>query len=104
MKRLEKSRSNRVISGVLGGIGEYFNIDPTIVRIIFVILTVFGVGSPFLIYIVLAIVMPEAPRKNNDWNGYQGGNPYSNHDFENTKKEPKRKEAEKVDDNDWSDF
>lgn len=103
MKRLEKSRSNRVISGVLGGIGEYFNIDPTIVRIIFVILTVFGVGSPFLIYIVLAIVMPEAPRKNNDWNGYQGGNPYSNHDFGNTK-EPKRKEAEKVDDNDWSDF
>lgn len=104
MKRLEKSRSNRVISGVLGGIGEYFNIDPTIVRIIFIILTVFGVGSPFLIYIVLAIVMPEAPRKNNEWNGYQGGNPYSNHDFGNTKKEPKRKEAEKVDDNDWSDF
>ena len=104
MKRLEKSRSNRVISGVLGGIGEYFNIDPTIVRIIFVILTVFGVGSPFLIYIVLAIVMPEAPRKNNDWNGYQGRNPYSNHDVGNTKKEPKSKEEEKVDDNDWSDF
>ena len=48
--------------------------------------------------------MPEAPRKNNEWNGYQGGNPYSNHDFGNTKKEQKRKEAEKVDDNDWSDF
>ena len=47
-----------MICGVCGGIGEYFNIDPTIIRLIFV-LFVFGVGSGLLAYIVAAIIMPE---------------------------------------------
>lgn len=58
MRRLAKSSTNRVISGVCGGIAEYFNVDPTIVRIIWAAATFFGVGSPILIYIVCAIVMP----------------------------------------------
>lgn len=57
-KRLYKSSTNRVLSGVCGGIGEYFNIDPTIIRLIFV-LFIFGVGSGLLAYIVAAIIMPE---------------------------------------------
>ena len=57
-KRLYKSSTNRVLCGVCGGIGEYFNIDPTIIRIIFV-LFVFGVGSGLLAYIVAGIIMPE---------------------------------------------
>ena len=57
-KRLYKSSTNRVLCGVCGGIGEYFNIDPTIIRLIFV-LFVFGVGSGLLAYIVAAIIMPE---------------------------------------------
>lgn len=57
-KRLYKSSTNRVLCGVCGGIGEYFNIDPTIIRLIFVIF-VFGVGSGLLAYIVAAIIMPE---------------------------------------------
>jgi len=59
MKRLTKSRNNVVISGVCGGIGEYFNIDPSLVRIAWVILSVFG-GSGLLIYIICAIVLPKA--------------------------------------------
>jgi len=59
MKRLGKSTTNVVLSGVCGGIAEYFNIDPTIVRLIWALLTVMSVGFPGLIlYIVCAIVMP----------------------------------------------
>lgn len=57
-KRLYKSSTNRVICGVCGGIGEYFNIDPTIVRLLFILL-LFGVGSGLLAYIVAAIIVPE---------------------------------------------
>ena len=58
-KRLIKSFSNRMISGVCGGIGEYFNIDPTVIRLIWAILTFCGFGSGILIYIIAAIVLPE---------------------------------------------
>jgi len=55
--RLERSRTNRVIGGVCGGIGEYLQIDPLLVRVAFVILAFpFGVG--LLAYIVLLVLMP----------------------------------------------
>lgn len=56
-KRLYKSRTNRVFFGVCGGIGEYFNIDPTIIRLLLVLLGC--TGSGILAYIVAAIIMPE---------------------------------------------
>lgn len=59
-KRLLRSNTNRVIGGVCGGIGDYFTIDPVLVRIIFVITALFGAG--FVIYLVLWIMMPEAQR------------------------------------------
>ena len=55
--RLHKSSTNRVIAGVCGGLGEYFGVDATIVRLLFVLLAIFhGIGV--LAYIVLWIVMP----------------------------------------------
>lgn len=54
---LYRSEANKVIAGVAGGLGEYFNIDPTIIRILFILLTVFG-GSGFIIYIVLWLIIP----------------------------------------------
>lgn len=57
--RLRKSHSDRMISGVCGGIAEYLGWDPTIVRIIFVILTFLGWGSPILLYLILAFMMPD---------------------------------------------
>lgn len=58
-KRLYRSRNQRMICGVCGGIGEYFNIDPTIIRLVWVL---FGLtGSGLLVYIVAAIVIPDAP-------------------------------------------
>lgn len=55
-KRLVKSQS-RVLFGVCGGLAEYFNIDPTLVRLLFVIFVFIGV--PILVYLLFAIIMPD---------------------------------------------
>jgi phage shock protein C len=59
-KRLYRSRKERMIAGVCGGIGEYFGIDPTIVRLLFVLGTIMG-GHGLLAYLILMIVVPEGP-------------------------------------------
>jgi phage shock protein C len=59
-KRLYKSRTNRMIDGVCGGIAEYFGVDPTLVRIAWVLLTILG-GSGILLYIAAMIIMPTNP-------------------------------------------
>lgn len=56
-KTLYRSRSNKMIAGVCGGIGEYFNIDPTIVRILWVLCSFSGIG--LLAYLIAAIIIPE---------------------------------------------
>lgn len=56
-KTLFRSDSNRIIAGVCGGIGEYFDVDPTFIRILFVLITLFG-GSGIFIYFVLWILVP----------------------------------------------
>lgn len=57
-KRFMRSTRNKVFAGVAGGLGEYFNIDPVIIRVIFVLLALFG-GGGVLIYIILWIALPE---------------------------------------------
>lgn len=58
MKKLYRS-SNRVIAGVCGGIAEYFDIDPTLIRVVYVILSLFSVAFPgVLLYIILMILIP----------------------------------------------
>ena len=58
-KRLYRSRESRMLCGVCGGIAEYFNIDPTLIRLLFVL---FGLsGSGILAYIIAAIIMPDSP-------------------------------------------
>lgn len=61
MKKLVKSYRNRMISGVCGGIGEYLNTDPTLIRIAFILISIFGNGSGLLLYIACALVMPTEP-------------------------------------------
>ncbi len=55
--RLHKSSTNKILAGVCGGLGEYFDVDPTFVRLLFVLLTIFH-GLGILAYIILWIVMP----------------------------------------------
>lgn len=57
-KKLTRSRSDKMLFGVAGGLANYLNLDPTLVRLLFVVLTLMG-GPGLIIYIVLAIVMPE---------------------------------------------
>ena len=59
MKKLCKSNTNRKICGVCGGIAEYLNADPTIIRLAFVIIAMIA-GSGVLAYILAALIMPEA--------------------------------------------
>lgn len=59
-KRLYRSREDRRISGVCGGIAEYLGIDPTVVRILWVILALAG-GPGVLLYIIMAVIVPEEP-------------------------------------------
>lgn len=57
-KTLYKSQINRKLCGVCGGIGEYLNIDPTVIRLLWILFTFCG-GCGLLAYIIAAIVMPE---------------------------------------------
>lgn len=61
-KKLYRSRFNKKICGVCGGIAEYFGIDPTVVRVIWVILTFLPALPMIIIYIILAFVIPENPK------------------------------------------
>ncbi len=59
-KRLMRSNDEKMIAGVCGGIAEYFEIDPTIVRLIYVLGSVFSVAFPgIIVYLILWVVMPQ---------------------------------------------
>lgn len=61
MKRLYRSEKNRMIAGICGGIGEYFDVDPTLVRIIYVIVSVFSIAFPgILVYLILWAIIPHS--------------------------------------------
>ena len=58
MKKLYRS-SDRIVAGVCGGIAEYFDVDPTLIRVVYLILSLFSAGFPgLLLYIILMILMP----------------------------------------------
>lgn len=58
-KKLTKSR-NKSLAGVCAGIAEYFNLDPTLVRVAYVLISFCSTGFPgLLLYIILALIMPE---------------------------------------------
>jgi phage shock protein C len=61
-KKLYKSKGNRVLAGVIGGIGEYFGVDPTLLRVAYIIITFFtGLFPGTIAYIFMALVVPEKP-------------------------------------------
>lgn len=83
-KKLCKSRKNKIVDGVCAGVADYFNIDPTIVRLVTVIFCCFK-GAGFLLYIVACIVMPYGePVEDDDIDNLKSANMDS--DDENSKK------------------
>jgi phage shock protein C len=62
VKRLYRSRTNRMVAGVCGGLGEYLRLDPTVVRLAIALLTVLTGFLPVVVfYIVMMIIVPESP-------------------------------------------
>lgn len=62
MKKLYRSRSNKVITGLIGGMGEYLDVDPSILRVIYVFFIFFGMFFlPVLAYFVASAIVPEEP-------------------------------------------
>ena len=60
-RKLHRSQTQRMIAGVCGGLAEYFNVDATLMRVLFLLLAVFG-GSGIVIYIVMWIIVPDASK------------------------------------------
>ncbi len=60
-KKLYKSRNDKKISGVCAGIAEYFGIDPTLIRLLWAVVTLFTIGTGLIAYILCAIIIPEMP-------------------------------------------
>ncbi|MFV2016490.1 MAG: PspC domain-containing protein, partial [Candidatus Heimdallarchaeota archaeon] len=58
--KLYRSRRNRTIAGVCGGIGEYFDIDPTLIRLLWILFILAG-GSGILAYLIAIVLIPESP-------------------------------------------
>jgi len=59
-KKLYRSQKNRVFAGVCGGLGEFFNVDPTWIRLLFVLFLLAG-GTALIVYLIMWLVVPEAP-------------------------------------------
>ena len=62
IKRLYRSGKDRILGGVCGGIAEYFNVDPVIVRLAWIILTIISMGLGILGYIAAWIIIPKKPK------------------------------------------
>ena len=58
-KKLLRSKKSRIIAGICGGIGEYFGVDPTVIRLLWVLFTFFSAGAGILAYIIAWIIIPE---------------------------------------------
>ncbi len=79
-KKIYRSKSNRIISGVCGGLGEYFNIDPVIIRLFWALLSAWTNGNFIILYIVCAIIIPE---DNGSVVYYENDNSSNKYSFQN---------------------
>lgn len=61
IKKLHRSRKDRMIAGICGGLGDMFSIDPTLIRLIAALIALFTVGTAVLVYVLGWIIIPEAP-------------------------------------------
>lgn len=59
-RKLYRSKTNRKLAGVCGGLAQYFNIDATVIRVLFVVLAILG-GSGLVLYLALWIIVPKEP-------------------------------------------
>ena len=118
--RLTRSRDDVVVSCVLAGLGDYFNVDPTLLRIGFVVLAFVGVGAVIPLYIIGAVIIPKAPKENErerrqfdrrnrrSPRGRREDRRFERPESPDYKETPNKKDistkAKDIDEDDWSDF
>jgi len=61
VKKLYRSRDEQMIAGVCGGLATYFEVDPTLVRLLFVAAVLLGLGGAILVYFLMMIIVPVEP-------------------------------------------
>jgi phage shock protein C len=61
MKRLYRSRKDRILGGVCGGLGDHIDVDPTIIRVVWAVVSLLTIGTGLLAYIIAWILIPEEP-------------------------------------------
>lgn len=112
MNGINKSKDNAVIFGVLGGLGEYFNVDPVLLRVIVVVAGFLTGGFPVIVlYLLLALIIPEEPKggyekrrhRRKDGNSYRRSYE-SKHQGRKKHNRSERKDLEDTAEDDWSDF
>jgi phage shock protein PspC (stress-responsive transcriptional regulator) len=59
MKRLYRSKNERMLGGVCAGLGEHFDIDPAVIRLVWAVITVLSIGTGVLVYVIAWILIPE---------------------------------------------
>jgi phage shock protein PspC (stress-responsive transcriptional regulator) len=107
--RLYRSRDDVVVSGVLAGLGEYFNVDPTILRIAFVLLVFMNVFPLIPLYILGAFIIPKAPKdkdvqRNPKKRKERPRTEYKGYDSQKSSDPFRSAEVKDVEEEDWSDF
>lgn len=62
MKRLYKNRENKVFCGVIGGVGEYFDVDPVLLRVVWLLVVIFtGIFPGIITYLIACLIVPQKP-------------------------------------------
>ena len=61
VKKLYRSSDNRIFAGICGGLGEYFDVDPTVVRVVYALLSLLTAFMGVLVYIILLFIIPKRP-------------------------------------------
>jgi phage shock protein C len=60
MKRLYRSKKDRILGGVCAGLGEHLDVDPTVIRLIWAVVTVLSLGTGIIVYVLAWIIIPES--------------------------------------------
>lgn len=108
--KLTKSRDDVIVSGVLAGLGEYFKLDPTLIRIGVAILIFFSPFPVIPLYIIGAVLIPKAPKKEDKvsrrTSSRRERNVNHERNYEETDKhdEHPSSEVDDINEEDWSDF
>jgi phage shock protein C len=78
MKKLYRSAHDKKLFGLCGGLGEHLNVDPTLLRVVLVVTTIFSSGVMIPIYIIASLVIPKEPTFDSPYHGgYNGGGSYT---------------------------